>query len=105
MKELQEDKEFQTSVLENAKPVLVDFFATWCGPCRNMSPIVDSVAEELKDTIDACKVNVDILSDTAAEFRISSIPTFMIFKQGQSVARRVGSMSREDLKNWIQENA
>lgn len=105
MKELQEDKEFQADVLQNAKPVLVDFFATWCGPCRIMSPIVDSVAEELKDTIDACKVNVDILSDTAAEFRISSIPTFMLFKQGQSVARRVGGMSKEDLKNWIQENA
>ena len=83
--------------------VLVDFFATWCGPCKMQSPIIDSLKEERSD-IKIMKVDVDKEEDVARTYGIMSIPTLMLFKDGKEVAKNVGFMPKEVLTNWINEN-
>lgn len=83
--------------------VLVDFYATWCGPCKMQSPIIDSLKEERSD-IKIMKVDVDKEEDVARTYGIMSIPTLMLFKDGKEVAKNVGFMPKEVLTNWINEN-
>lgn len=83
------NENFQQEVLNSDKPVLVDFWASWCGPCKMLSPIVDEIAEERED-IKVCKVNVDEQPDLAARFQIMSIPTLMVFKNGEMVNQTAG---------------
>ena len=83
--------------------VLVDFFATWCGPCKMQSPIIDSLKEERSD-IKVLKVDVDKEEGVARTYGIMSIPTLMLFKDGKEVAKNVGFMPKEVLTNWINEN-
>ena len=87
---------FQKEVLENEKTVLLDFWASWCGPCRMLSPIVDQVAEERTD-IQVGKVNVDEQPELARQFRVVSVPTLMVFKDGELVRRVVGGRSKEEI--------
>ena len=87
---------FESVVLKSDKTVLLDFWASWCGPCMMMSPIIDEIAEE-NENIVVGKVNVDEQGDLAAEFGIMSIPTFMIFKNGEAVDTVVGTRSKEDI--------
>lgn len=84
---------FESEVLNSEKPVLVDFWASWCGPCRMLSPIVDEIAEEVQ-TIKVGKVNVDEQQDLAGKFGVMSIPTLILFKNGQPVNKSVGAKSK-----------
>ena len=89
---------FQAEVLESDKPVLVDFWATWCGPCRMVAPIVAQVAQEQEGVVKVGKVNVDEQPGLAGQFGISSIPTLMVFKNGQLVNTAVGVRPKEQIE-------
>ncbi len=92
---------FQKEVLESKVPVLVDFYADWCGPCKMMTPIVDALAEEAGDAYKVCKVNIDDDTEIAVQYRIMSVPTFAVFKDGQVQSKTVGVTSAEDLREKI----
>ena len=93
-----------TELLQDSKLVIVDFWATWCGPCRMLSPILDEVEEEMADQISVVKVNVDDADEIAAQFRIMSIPTLLFFKNGQVVDKTVGAMPKPALVEKIKAN-
>ncbi len=90
-------------IVKSDKPVLVDFWASWCGPCRMVSPIIDQLAEEYEGKITVGKVNVDDEGTLAAEFAIVSIPTVIIFKDGKEVKKLVGAKSADDYADAIDE--
>jgi len=102
--EVQEDN-FQTEVLDSTIPVLVDFWAPWCGPCKAMGPAVDKLAEEMGDKAKVTKMNTDESQGVASSLGIMGIPAFVVFKGGQEVARRQGVMSFDDLKALVSEHA
>ena len=91
------DSDFDKTVLQSEKPVLVDFWATWCGPCRMVAPIVDELAEEYAGKISFVKLDVDQNPKTAARYSIMSIPTLLIFKKGEPVSHIVGFRPKEEL--------
>ena len=91
-------------LLESEKLVIVDFWATWCGPCRMLSPILDEVEEEMQEKIQVVKVNVDDADEIAAQFRIMSIPTLLFFKNGEIVDKTVGAMPKNVLVEKINAN-
>lgn len=92
---------FQTEVMASDKPVLIDFWAVWCGPCQMMAPIVHELAEEVSD-IKVGKVNVDEQPDLARQYKVMSIPTLIIFKGGKEVKRIVGVTAKNDIKAALQ---
>ncbi|MBP3871057.1 MAG: thioredoxin [Faecalicoccus sp.] len=91
------EENFETEVLKSDKPVLIDFWATWCGPCKMQSPVVDALAEELDGKVVFGKVDVDDQDELAAKFGIQSIPTLVVMKNGQAVAGAVGFQPKENL--------
>lgn len=92
---------FQQEVMNQQLPVLIDFWAPWCAPCRMMSPVVDELAEELGGKIKVGKINVDEESGLAAQYGVMSIPTILVIKDGGVVATSVGARPKEDLKQLL----
>lgn len=88
--------DFKEVVLNSEKPVLVDFWAKWCGPCQTMGPIVEELAEELTD-MKVCKLDIDEAMEIARQYRVMSIPSFLIFKDGEVAARTVGEQTKAEL--------
>ena len=92
---------FEQEVLKSDKPVLIDFWASWCGPCRMLSPTISEIAEENKDKIKVCKVNVDEEGDLAALFGVSSIPLLVVMKNGKVTNSAVGVRPKKQIMNMI----
>ncbi|MBG6084691.1 thioredoxin [Zhihengliuella flava] len=97
------DASFQADVLENSKPVIVDFWAEWCGPCRMLSPILDQIAEEHAEKVDVVKVNVDENQGIAAKYGITSIPAVFVFKDGEHVASSIGAKPKQVIEQEFAE--
>ena len=93
---------FEAEVLKAEKPVLVDFYADWCGPCKMMAPMVDQLAEEQADTVIVGKLNIDETSDIAVNYRVMNIPTLIVFKNGQAAGKLIGVQSKQDVLKLIQ---
>ena len=98
------DQTFEADVLTSSKPVLVDYWAEWCGPCRMIGPLVEESADEYADRLSVVKLNVDQNPATPTRYSVRGIPTLMIFKDGHPVATRVGSLSRSQLQAFIEAN-
>jgi thioredoxin 1 len=97
------DASFDTDVLQADKPVLVDYWAEWCGPCKMIAPILDEVSASYKDKLQIAKMNVDENRDIPAKFGIRGIPTLMLFKNGQLAATKVGALSKAQLTAFLDE--
>ncbi|AEP08467.1 thioredoxin [Micavibrio aeruginosavorus] len=95
------DQNFETEVLKADGPVVVDFWAEWCGPCKAMGPLVDELANEMGEKVKVVKVNIDESPNAPTKYGVRGIPTFMVFKGGQVVDTRVGSMSKTQLNEWV----
>lgn len=95
------DQNFEQEVLKSDKPVLVDFWAAWCGPCQMMGPIIEELAQETKEKYKIGKLNVDENRETAAKYGVMSIPTLIIFKNGEVAKQLVGVQAKESLKEEL----
>ena len=95
------DSTFASEVLKATSPVVVDFWAEWSGPCRMIAPALEEIAGSLGDKVKIVKLNVDENPQTAAKYGIQSIPTLMIFKNGQEASRQIGAAPRQKLEHWI----
>lgn len=98
------DKNFEEEIIKSDKPALVDFWATWCGPCRAIGPLVEELAETYKERVKISKLNVDENPKIAADFGVRSIPTLMLFKDGKVMDTLVGVVSRERLEEFINQS-
>ncbi len=95
------DKDFETEVLKSDQPVLVDFWAEWCGPCRALGPSIDALAVEKAGAVKVVKVNIDENPHAPSKYGVRSIPTLLIFKGGEVVAQTVGALPKTELTKWV----
>lgn len=98
------DQNFDEQIKKAEKPVLVDFFAEWCEPCKMLGPVLEKVTEEMKDKVILAKVNVDELPQTSGKFGVERIPMVILFKEGKPASGFVGMRPENDIKNWLNEN-
>jgi len=104
VKEIKDD-EFKAEVIESSLPVLVDFWAPWCGPCRMVAPVVEAIAQKMENKVKFVKINTDSSPKTAQEYGIMAIPSLLVFKNGEEVDRIVGFMPEEKLEEKLKEIA
>ena len=98
------DSEFENQVIKSEKPILVDYWAEWCGPCKMIAPVLEEVASEIGDKVLIGKLNVDENSETPPKYGIRGIPTLMLFVNGEVVGTQVGALSKNDLIKFIEDN-
>jgi len=94
---------FDKEVVKSNIPVLVDFWAPWCGPCQMIAPFIEEIAKEYHGKIKICKLNVDEASDIATSFTVMSIPTLLLFKDGKIMSKKVGTLTKRELEKFIQQ--
>lgn len=96
------DDDFDTSVLGSGQPVLVDFWAEWCGPCKMIAPALEEIATDMGGKLTVAKLNIDDNPQTPAKYGVRGIPTLMIFKDGQVAATKVGALAKSQLEQWVE---
>ena len=98
------DENFDTEVLKSSKPIVVDFWAEWCGPCKMIGPILEEISDEMKDQVIIAKHNIDQEPNTPTKYGIKGIPTMLLFKGGELKATKVGATTKSNIVSWIKEN-
>ena len=98
------DNKFENDVINTTTPVVVDFWAEWCGPCKQISPILEEISEEKRDIVNFYKLNIDENPQTPQKYGVRGIPTLMLFNDGKLIDTKIGSLSKSTLNEWINNN-
>ena len=98
------DENFETEVLKSDKPIVVDFWAEWCAPCKQVAPILDEISNEMKDDVIVAKHNIDEHPNQPTKYGVRGIPTMLLFKNGELRATKVGATTKSNIVSWIKEN-
>ena len=98
------DESFETDVIKSDKPTVVDFWAEWCGPCKQIGPVLEEISDEMKDLVVIAKHNIDNEPNTPTKYGVRGIPTMLLFKGGELKATKVGATTKSNIVSWIKEN-
>ena len=98
------DESFDSDVIKSNKPTVVDFWAEWCGPCKQIGPVLEEISDEMKNDVRITKLNIDENPSTPQKYGVRGIPTLLLFRKGEVVAEKVGALPKNQLSDWIAEN-